>query len=55
MYARTALAVFSGRMDTDWPSRSAKVYICFSTTSVSSPTERTRSGVYSRIGVRNSR
>jgi hypothetical protein len=37
------------------PSRSSKVYICFSTTSVASPTERVKSGVYSRMGVRSSR
>ena len=55
MYARTAGAVPSGRMVTDRPSRSSNVYICFSTTSVTSPTERTNRGVYSRIGVRASR
>ena len=55
MYARTAEAVPSGRRLTERPSRSSKVYICFSTTSVTSPTERTKSGVYSRTGVRSSR
>ena len=55
MYARTAGAVPSGRMLTERPSRSSNVYICFSTTSVTSPTDRTNSGVYSRIGVRTSR
>ena len=55
MYARTADAVPSGRRLTERPSRSSNVYICFSTTSVTSPTDRTNSGVYSRTGVRSSR
>ncbi len=55
MNARTAGAVPSGRMLTERPSRSGNVYICFSTTSVTSPTPRTKSSVYSRIGVRTSR
>ena len=54
MYARTADAVPSGRRLTERPSRSSNVYICFSTTSVTSPTDRTNSGVYSRTGVRSS-
>src|SRR5262245_49203578 len=55
MYARTADAVPSGRRLTERPSRSSKMYICFSTTSVTSPTERTNSNVYSSTGVRSSR
>ena len=52
MPARTTLAVFSGRSDRLSPLRSAKVYISFSTMSVTSPIERLNSSVRSSSGVR---
>ena len=50
--ARTAPAVPSGRRVMDRPPLSSKVYICFSTTSVVSPTPRRNSSVCSNTGVR---
>ena len=53
--ARTAPAVPSGRRVIERPPLSSKVYICFSTTSVVSPTPRKNSSVCSNTGVRTSR
>ena len=50
--ARTAPAVPSGRSVIERPPLSVNVYICFSTTSVVSPTERSNSSVCSNTGVR---
>jgi len=50
--ARTAPAVPSGRSVMERPPLSSNVYICFSTTSVVSPTERRKSSVCSNTGVR---
>jgi hypothetical protein len=54
MKARSTPAVASGRMVRERPLRSAKVYISFCTTSVSSPMERAKSSVFSRMGTRTS-
>ena len=50
--ARTTPAVFSGRSVSERPLRSGKVYISLWTMSVVSPTERAKSSVDSKIGVR---
>ena len=51
--ARTTAAVFSGRMVSCSPlSASVKVYISFSTMSVTSPIPRTKRAVDSNMGVR---
>ncbi len=50
--ARTQLAVPSGRRVRESPLRSSKVYISFSTISVTSPMERLNSSVASTIGMR---
>ena len=54
MAALSTEAVASGRMLTEEPDLSVKVYICFSTTSVSSPMPRRKSSVRSRTGVLSS-
>ena len=54
MIARTTPAVFSGRSVRDRPFRSGNVYISLCTMSVVSPTERAKSSVDSRQGVRTS-
>jgi len=55
MQARTMPAVASGRSVSESPPRSSKVYISFSTMSVSSPIERLNSSVRSSSGRRISR
>ena len=50
--ARTQEAVPSGRRVSESPLRSAKVYISFSTMSVTSPMERLNRSVNSTIGMR---
>ena len=52
MAARTTLAVHSGRSVRLSPLRSSKVYISFSTMSVTSPIERRNSSVRSTMGGR---
>src|SRR5262245_41531243 len=52
MYARTTLAVASGRSVTSVSSRSANEYISFSTTSVVAPRERANNSERSRTGRR---
>ncbi len=54
MTARTTPAVFSGLKVSERPLRSRKVYISLCTMSVVSPTERAKSSVASRHGVRTS-
>ncbi len=54
MAARTQLAVASGRRLRLSPLRSVKVYISFSTMSVTSPMERLNSSVRSTMGTRSS-
>ena len=50
--ARTTPAVASGRMVSESPLRSAKVYISLETMSVSSPMDRANNSVRSKMGVR---
>jgi hypothetical protein len=52
---RTMPAVASGRSAMLSPLRSSKTYISFSTMSVTSPSPRTKSAVYSTIGTRRLR
>ena len=52
MHARTIPAVASGRNVIDIPLRSSKVYISFSTMSVTSPIERLNNSVRSTTGTR---